>query len=140
MSPNQRKDAKPVIGIWIENLMDRVRVGESLKKADYKYENLPNPEACLQFVNDSQSLIIVDLQNKGIEEFAKGLPNDVSYFKRVICYFPHQQIDLKRNAQKCGIEHIFPRSMFFRDTSGLLQRVTVDIWGEEGDSKIGDQL
>lgn len=118
-----KKKNDPGIGIWIENLMDRVRVGESLKKANLEHRNLSDIDACLQFLNDPETLLIVDLQNRGIEDFGKRLPDDAVSARRIIGYFPHLQIRLKKTAEKFGIQHVVPRSVLFGDTVGLLQEI-----------------
>jgi hypothetical protein len=114
------------LGLWIENLMDRVRVGDALKQQGFDCSTISDVTACFEFLQSNPDvLVILDLQNSSInfESLQKQFEGNKKLLKRVICYFPHVQIQLKKNAENCGIENVYPRSMFFADTISLIQKV-----------------
>ena len=113
------------IGLWIDNLMDRVRVGDQLKENGFQMEQVDSLQSCINFLRTSPGIIIVDLQNASLdlESMQNQLASHPELTKRILSYFPHVQIRLKRAAEECGIEHVYPRSVFFSDSSGLIQRI-----------------
>lgn len=113
------------IGLWIDNLMDRVRVGDQLKKDGFQTEHINSVESCINFLQTGPGIVIVDLQNTSLdfETMQNQLAGQTGLSKRILSYFPHVQIHLKRAADECGIEHVYPRSVFFSDSLGLIQRM-----------------
>lgn len=113
------------IGLWIDNLMDRVRVGDHLKKNGFQTENIPNLQACLKFLQTGQGIVVIDLQNTSVDlgKMQEQFGAQPELLKRIVCFFPHVQIHLKNGAQELGIEHVFPRSVFFKDILVLIRKV-----------------
>ena len=115
------------IGLWIDNLMDRVRVGDSLKQQGFECQNISDENVSFEFLRSNpQNVVILDLQNSSynVKNILKQFEGNQKFLKRIICYFPHVQIQLKKNAEGCGIEHVYPRSIFFGDTISLIQKLT----------------
>ncbi len=126
MTSDQNNNMINKIGLWISNLMDRVRVGDSLKKQGFQIENIPDLSACHKFLEaDSNNIVVIDLMASSVklEMFHEQFNDFPEVTKRIVGYFPHVQIQLKKDAQQCGIKHVFPRSMFFADSARLIRRV-----------------
>lgn len=119
------------IGFWIDNLMDRVKVGDHLKKNGFEIENIPDLEGCLQFLQTGSSIAIVDLQNASLdfETMQQRFAVLPELSTRIVAYFPHVQIHLKKGAEQCGVAHIYPRSVFFGDPIALIQKVVKESKG-----------
>jgi hypothetical protein len=113
------------IGLWIDNLMDRVRVGDQLNKNGIQIVYINSLESCTAFLQTNQGMVIIDLQSNSLdlENMQKQLASQPELIKRMLVYFPHVQIHLKKAAEECGIEHVYPRSVFFSDSWGLIQRI-----------------
>jgi hypothetical protein len=129
MNLNQKQSGKIRIGLWIDNLMDRTRVGGNLKQQRFECQNISDGNACFEFLKlNPQSLVILDLQNSSynFDDLQKQFEGHKKLLKRVICFFPHVQIQLKKNAQDCGIEHVYPRSVFFEDTISLIKKLITE--------------
>lgn len=129
MSSNKNSEVDFMIGLWIDNLMDRVRIEEHLKRKGFACEKIAEIVAALQFLQaNPNAVLIIDLQN-GSLDFAKmrqlfsGHPELV---KRIGCYFPHVQIDLKKKMEGLGVERVFPRSIFFADSAAIVQKLIED--------------
>ena len=113
------------IALWIDDLMDRVRVEDHLRKNGLPIEHINSLEPCINFLQTNPGIVIIDLQNASLD-FAKmqnQLVSQPGLTKRILSYFPHLQIHLKKAAEDCGIEHVYPRSVFFSDSLGLIQRI-----------------
>jgi hypothetical protein len=127
MKSSQNKTAK--IGLWIDNLMDRSRVGSNLTQQGSECLNISDVKSGLEFLkSNTQSLVILDLQSSSynFENIKKEFEGNQNLLKRIICYFPHVQIQLKKNAQDCGIEHVYPRSVFFADPISLIKKLIAE--------------
>lgn len=129
MNLDQKQSKNIKIGLWIDNLMDRTRVSGNLTQQGFAHQNISDEKACLEFLkSNSQSLVILDLQNSSynFNDLQKQFEDHQKFLKRVICFFPHVQIQLKKNAQGCGVEHVYPRSMFFLDTISIIKKLIVE--------------
>jgi hypothetical protein len=117
------------VGLWIDNLMDRVRVGDNLKQQRFDCQNISDVKQCFSFLqSNTNGLVIIDLLNSSFDfnNIQKQFEGAQEFLKRVICYFPHVQIQLKKNAESCGIEYVYPRSMFFADNETLIRGIIVE--------------
>lgn len=129
MDSNQKQSEPIKIGLRIDNLMDRVRVGDNLKQKGFDCQNISGTKACFEFLlSNPQSLVILDLQNSSLkfDMIQTQFVEHDDLLKRIVCYFPHIQMQLKKDAQGCGIEHIYPRSVFFADGSALMQQIIAE--------------
>lgn len=129
MDSNQKHDEIMKVGLWIDNLMDRVRVGDNLTQQRFECQNISDTQTCFSFLqSNTNGLVILDLQNSSlnIDNIQKQFEGNQQLLKRVICYFPHLQIQLKKNAENCGIEHVYPRSIFFADSATLIQQIMME--------------
>ncbi len=73
-------------------------------------------------VEERPDLIVVDLGIPGLNLDAvveAGRSGDVP----VMAFYPHVDVELRRAARRAGIEHVYPRSRFLRETAGLLGKV-----------------
>jgi hypothetical protein len=114
-----------IIGLWIDNLMDKVRVGDHLQKNGFQVESVPDQATCHKFLQTKSGIAIIDLQSPSLDldEMRDQFADQPELLKRIVCFFPHVQIHLKRGAQKLGIKHVYPRSVFFKDPIVLIQKV-----------------
>lgn len=126
MSSNQKNETDVVIGLWIDNLMDRVRIEEHLKREGFVCEKITGTVAAFQFLQDNlHAVLIIDLQNGSLdfEKIRQLFSNYPQLIKRIGCYFPHVQIHLKKKMQELGVDKVFPRSTFFTDGAAIVQKI-----------------
>ena len=129
MASSQKQNEIIKVGLWIDNLMDRVRIGDNLKQRRFDCQNISDVRECFSFLqSNTDSLVIIDLQNRSFnfDNIQKQFEGNLEFLRRVICYFPHVQIPLKKNAESCGIEHVYPRSLFFADSETLIRGIIVE--------------
>jgi len=114
MSSNQKNDTNVDIGLWIDNLMDRVRIEEHLKRKGFSCEKIAEVHAAF-----------IDLQNGSLdfEKMRQLFGTRPELMKRIGSYFPHVQIHLKQKMQQLGVTQLFPRSMFFADSAAIVQKI-----------------
>jgi len=126
MSSNQKNDTNVDIGLWIDNLMDRVRIEEHLKRKGFSCEKIAEVHAAFQFLqSNSDTILIIDLQNGSLdfEKMRQLFGTRPELMKRIGSYFPHVQIHLKQKMQQLGVTQLFPRSMFFADSAAIVQKI-----------------
>ena len=74
-------------------------------------------------VEQSPSLIIVDLHNEKLNAIALGLElkaNEGAKRIPLLGFFSHVQTDLQRAALEAGYDQVIPRSVFSRDLAKIL--------------------
>ena len=105
--------------------MDRVRVEDQLKKNGFQIEQIGGLETCLRFLQTNSGMVIIDLQNTSlaVDKMQHQMATRRELAKRILSYFPHVQIHLKKGVEQCGIKHVYPRSVFFNDVAALIQKV-----------------
>jgi len=106
---------KKSIGIYTENMLDQIRLTETLGKK-YRIEILGGLKAIFDFwKKDTSRYIIIDIDSQNfdfnfLKEFCTQNP-EIS--KKLIGYYQHVQIKKKIFAEVCGIKQLFQRSNFF---------------------------
>ena len=113
------------IALWIDNLMDRVRVSDHLQKNGFQIDSIPDSEICYEFLQAKSGIVVIDLQNASLDfkKMRRQFAAQRKLTDQIVSYFPHVQIHLKKEAEQCGIRHIYPRSAFFGDILTIIQRV-----------------
>jgi hypothetical protein len=105
--------------------MDRVRVGDHLKKNGLQIKSMPDLETCHRFLQTKLGIVVIDLQNASLdfEKMRHQFAARPELTEHILAYFPHMQIHLKKEAVQCGIRHVYPRSVFFSDPLAVIQKV-----------------
>ena len=120
----KKENENALIGLWIDNLMDRVRLEEHFKAKGYSCESISDTSPAFEFLQENtDATLIIDLQNASLDftKMRQQLNAQTELLNRITCYFPHVRVELKKEMQQIGVEHIFPRSVFFEEPTSKLR-------------------
>lgn len=105
----------------VPDLMVGVRIGEAAKQVGASVETVDSGNQAVESLGSHlPGLIVVDLGIAGLDIGAiaeaargRGIP--------VVAFYPHVDVELRRSARRAGIEHVYARSRFLRETAGILR-------------------
>jgi hypothetical protein len=106
--------ARPVIAAFIPDLLFGSNVVASLTAAGHEVRLVSTPEG-----SQDADALIVDLTFNAPERIA-ALPE-----KRppTLAFYSHVEVDVRRLAERAGIELVVPRSRMAREAPALVQRL-----------------
>ena len=104
----------------IPDLLVASRIEEAAKRVGVIVVTAGSPgEVASRLDSVHPDLIIVDMAMPGLEAVAiaaagreLGVP--------VVAFYPHVDVTLRRSARRAGIQHVYARSRFLRETAGIL--------------------
>jgi hypothetical protein len=102
------------IGVFIDDLMTRIRVMETLKDScDVKF--LQDLDAITVFLDQfERGIVIISLEDFSIhfDFWRTRLKENNLLHGRIIAFYPHVHEKLKEKAENIGITQLYPRSIF----------------------------
>jgi CheY-like chemotaxis protein len=104
-----------------DDLLVSSRIVEAAKRIGARVETTSSgDETIARMADDDPYVIVVDLGMAGLDLDAiaaaargRGIP--------VVAFYPHVDVELRRSARRAGIEHVYARSRFLRETSVILR-------------------
>ena len=104
----------------VPDLLVASRIEEAAKRVGASVVMAGSPGEAVSLLDSEQpDLIIVDIAMPGLDAVAMaaagrelGVP--------VVAFYPHVDVELRRSARRAGIEHVYARSRFLRETAGIL--------------------
>ena len=109
----------------VQDLFFATKIADAAKRVGVKMEFVKEPEKPLQEAAASPSVVILDLNNTGmnpVDLVRKLKANPAAQSIQIIAYLSHVQTDLMREAQKAGCDLVLPRSVFSQQLDDLLRQ------------------
>ena len=104
----------------VDDLMVGVRIEEAAKAIGRTAEEVPSwQEAGRRLRSGAVEGLVVDLAISGLDldELVREAREARAW---LIAFHPHVNVELRRAAERAGIEHVYPRSRFLRDLPKIL--------------------
>lgn len=112
--------------LYVPDMILRSRIKHSLTSKGWPYRSADNFAEVLEALNgDAQASAILDLDfaERDLPEIKTALQQNPELSKRMVGFFSHVNVTLKRNMQEAGFQNIFPRSQFFKNLNVTLEQI-----------------
>ena len=112
----------------VQDIFFAAKITAAAKRVGVNVEFIREEEKLLQEAESSPSVVIIDLNNSGLNwaELVRKLkatpPKSDVQGVQIIAYLSHVQRDLMREAQKAGCDLVLPRSVFSQQLDDLLRQ------------------
>jgi hypothetical protein len=108
-----------VILAVVDDLMIGLRIEEAAKAIGSRAESVNSwEEAGLRLRSEGVQGVVVDLAMTGLALDDLREVTDAGVW--LIAFYPHVNVELRRAAERAGVERVYPRSRFLRDLPNLL--------------------
>jgi hypothetical protein len=108
-----------VILTVVDDLMIGLRIEEAAKAIGSRAESVNSwEEAGLRLRSEGVQGVVVDLAMTGLALDDLREVTDAGVW--LIAFYPHVNVELRRAAERAGVERVYPRSRFLRDLPNLL--------------------
>ena len=103
----------------VDDLMIGLRIEEAAKAIGSRAESVNSwEEAGLRLRSEGVQGVVVDLAMTGLALDDLREVTDAGVW--LIAFYPHVNVELRRAAERAGVERVYPRSRFLRDLPNLL--------------------
>jgi hypothetical protein len=109
-----------VILAVVDDLMIGLRIEEAAKAIGSRAESVNSwEEAGLRLRSEGVHGVVVDLAMTGLalDDLFREVTDAGAW---LIAFYPHVNVELRRAAERAGVERLYPRSRFLRDLPNLL--------------------
>ena len=112
----------------VQDIFFVAKITAAAKRVGVNVDFIREEEKLLQAAASSPSVVIIDLNNSGLNwaELVRKLkatpPKSDVQGVQIIAYLSHVQRDLMREAQKAGCDLVLPRSVFSQQLDDLLRQ------------------
>ena len=112
----------------VQDIFFAAKITAAAQRVGVNVEFIREEEKLLQAAESSSSVVIIDLNNSGLNWAAlvpklKAIPQKSNVHDvQIIAYLSHVQRDLMRQAHKAGCDLVLPRSVFSQQLDDLLRQ------------------
>jgi len=109
----------------VQDIFFAAKITAAAKRVGVNVEFIREEDKLLQTAESSPSLVILDLNNSGInslELVRKLKTNSPERDVQIIAYLSHVQQELMRQAQNAGCDFVVARSVFSQNLDDLLRQ------------------
>ena len=112
-------ESRTILAI-VDDLLVASRIREAAKRVGADVEAIGSTEEMIVRLDAQRvNLVVVDL---AIPDLDLKVTAEAARVRgvSVVAFYPHVDVELRRSARRAGIEHVYARSRFLRETAGIL--------------------
>ena len=116
---------KPDVIIAVDDLIFLSKIQAASREAGVSIEIMATPDEVEKKLQGRQSMLIVDLNAEKfspLELIDRVRKSSTSADTKIVGFFSHMQMELKKRAERLGCDLVLPKSRFIVELASLLRK------------------